>query len=144
MPIAYVADGWCNIDTIDRLVCLTLDLDELIHYSFSSELCAYESGKDSCQGDSGGPLFLPENGRFVAIVTETEVIPLIKCPGRPRLELSAGVRDVLFPITPESTPESLNLRNGSLRTRMELRTAIVDLSRWQILITYYLLMHLIG
>ena len=54
------------------------------------------------------------------------------------MELSAGVRDVLFPITPESTPESLNLRNGSLRTRMELRTASVDLSRWQILITYYL------
>ena len=79
----------------------------------------------ACQGDSGGPLFLPENGRFVAIVTVTEIITLIKCPGRPRLELSAGVRDVLFPTTPESTPESLNLRNGSLR-------------RWQILITYYL------
>ena len=24
---AYVADGWYGIDTIDRLVCLTLDMD---------------------------------------------------------------------------------------------------------------------
>ena len=110
----------------------------MIHHSFSSELCASKSGKDSCQGDSGGPLFLPENGRFVAVVTETEINYLqcsIKIIGRPRLELSAGVRDVLFPTTPESTPESLNLRNGSLRTRMELRTATVDLMAD----TYYLL-----
>ena len=69
----------------------------------------------------------------------TEIITLIKCPGRPRLELSAGVRDVLFPITPESTPESLNLRNGSLRTRVELRTATVDLDG-----RYLILVHLIG
>ena len=35
--------------------------------SFSVNICAADSGKDSCQGDSGGPMVIEENGRYAVI-----------------------------------------------------------------------------
>ena len=47
--------------------------------------------------------------------------------GKHRLELSVAGRNVLTPPSPEYMPESQHSRIGSWRTRMELRTATVEL-----------------